>query len=85
MMWDMHEGMGWWMIFAGIWMLLFWGGLILGVVWLVTQMSRSTDGGEDSALKTARELYARGEISQEEFAQISSELRRWWGGAAEAH
>lgn len=32
MMWY-WPGMGWWMLFGGIWMLLFWGGIIALAVW----------------------------------------------------
>ena len=28
-MWDMPIGMGWWMAFGGLWMVVFWGGRIV--------------------------------------------------------
>ena len=62
----------WWMWGAGgivmmLFMLLFWGlviaGLVVGIRWLVTQGRASGD----SAMQILRERYARGDISREEF------------------
>jgi putative membrane protein len=74
-MWDAHEGMAWWMLFAGVWMVLFWGLIIGAVAWL---LSRSSGGGErrPSPLDIARERYARGELTREEFEHIREDLRR---------
>jgi putative membrane protein len=72
-MWYMHDG--WWMLFGGIWMLLFWGGIVALIVWGI---SRFTGRGglvhRRSALDIARERYARGEVSREEFEQIKKDL-----------
>ena len=78
-MWYGHEGMGWWMIFGGIFMLLFWGVIIFLVVWGVNKLrepkgSSSDTNEERSPLDIAKERYARGEISQEEFEQIKKNL-----------
>ena len=27
-MWSVHEGMGWWMIFAGVWWVAIWAAVI---------------------------------------------------------
>jgi len=63
----------WWMWGAGgivmmLFMLLFWGmviaGLVVGIRWLVMQGRAS---GSDSAMQILRERYARGDISREEF------------------
>jgi len=35
--------MGWWMAFAGIWMLIFWGPIIALVVWGIFNLSRDKD------------------------------------------
>jgi putative membrane protein len=72
-MWYMHDG--WWMIFGGIWMLLFWGGLIALIIWGISRLTGH--GGptqKRSALDIARERYARGEISREELEQIKKDL-----------
>ncbi|MGM0983401.1 MAG: SHOCT domain-containing protein [Pseudomonadota bacterium] len=72
--------MGWgnghgWMGFGGIFMLLFWGLVILGVIALVRWLWMSgtgsgKDGGEaprKTALDILQERYARGEIEREEY------------------
>ncbi len=72
-MWGIHEGMGWWWVFGGMWMLAFWAIIIGLVVWGVKQF---TGGGEanrtpgDTPLEIAQKRLARGEITREEFDQI---------------
>jgi len=73
MMWEMHDGMGWWMIFAGVWMLIFWGVVIAGLAWAIGSFN-PRPGVRDSALEIARQRYARGEISQEEFQRLTRDL-----------
>jgi len=73
------DGMGWWMMFGGLWMLIFWGGLIFLIVWGIKKLterggSGSTTTGKRSPLDIAKERYARGEISREEFEQIKKDL-----------
>lgn len=82
-MWDGHEGMGWWMVFAGVWMVLFWGLIIGSVAWLISRLAGGGIGGgggggerRSSALDIARERYARGELTREEFERITEDLRR---------
>ncbi|MFC1873720.1 SHOCT domain-containing protein [Chloroflexota bacterium] len=73
MMW--FDGMGWWMIFGGIWTVLIGGGIIALIVWVVKKI---TEGGGSSRrsdpLGIAKERYAKGEISQEEFEEIKKGL-----------
>ncbi|MFC1993541.1 SHOCT domain-containing protein [Chloroflexota bacterium] len=74
-MWYMHEGMGWWMVFGGVWMVVFWGGLIALIVWGITKLSRRDDSTpKHDPLNVAKERYAKGEISREEFNQIKKAL-----------
>ena len=70
-MWDMHDGMGWWMVAGTVWMVFFWGL----VVWAVLRLNGagSSQAG-DSALETAKRRYAAGEISRDEFEQIRRDL-----------
>ncbi len=74
MMWDF--GVGWWWGFGGIIMILFWVGLVALIVWVVMKLSK---GGETSSkrdpLDIAKERYAKGEISKEEFEQIKKDLK----------
>jgi putative membrane protein len=77
-MWCWEEGMGWWMMFGGIWMLVFWGLIVALVVWGIRKLIEHRDSGAATgrhhSLDIAKERYAKGEISKEEFAQIKKEL-----------
>ena len=74
-MWYMHEGMGWWMVFGGVWMVLFWGGLIALIVWGITKLSRRNGSTtKHDPLDIAKERYVKGEISGEEFNQIKKDI-----------
>ena len=75
-MWHWHDGMGWWMVF---WMVLFWGAIVTLVVWGVKKLtergrSESSTSEKRDPLDIAKERYARGEISREEFEQIKKDL-----------
>lgn len=74
-MWYWNEGMGWWMTFGGLFSLLFLAAVIALIVWAIKKYADS--GGSQSksnALNIARERYAKGEISKEEFEQIKKDL-----------
>jgi hypothetical protein len=44
MMWlGIHDGTAWWIVFAGIWMLIFWGPIIALVLWGVVNVPRDKD------------------------------------------
>jgi len=74
-MWYMNEGMGWWMAFGGIWMVIFWGGLIALIVWGIKKLTERGDSTpKNRPLDIARERYAKGEITREEFEQIKKDL-----------
>lgn len=60
-------------------MLIFWGGLILGGIWLVKTLFDNTPRGpavprQPSAREILDQRYARGEISREEYEQIKADL-----------
>jgi len=69
---------GWGMGFGIVFMLLFWGLIILGVValirWLLTQSSPSRSSRDKTPLEIVQERYARGEIEREEFEQKKRDL-----------
>jgi putative membrane protein len=78
-MWHAHDGMGWWMLFGGIIWLVF----LATMVWLfLSVLSPRARPHEDQpshhrpsdAREIARQRYARGEISREEFQQILLDL-----------
>lgn len=83
MMWHAGDGTGWWMLlWGGIMMLLFWGAIIGLIAWVVQSFAGHPAGADArerspaprAPLDIARERYARGEIGQDEFAQIRREL-----------
>ncbi|MBP1763685.1 MAG: hypothetical protein H6Q65_743 [Firmicutes bacterium] len=67
---------GWFL--GGMFMLLFWVVLILGVFYLVrmliAQAKPSASKTEDTALEILQKRYARGEISHEEFEKMKKNL-----------
>jgi putative membrane protein len=71
-----YNGMSWWMLFGGIWMFLILGGIIALIIWAVTRFSRpGGTAGRQDPLDIARERYARGDITREQFDQIKRDLR----------
>ena len=73
MMWDF--GAGWWWPFGGVFMILFWVGLIVLIVWGVIKLSKGSEtSSKKEPLDIAKERYAKGEISKEEFEQIKKDL-----------
>lgn len=69
---------GWGMGFGFIFMLLFWGLVIVGVVtlirWLLTQSSSNRSSRDKSPLEIVQERYARGEIDRDEYEQKMRDL-----------
>ena len=72
-------GMGW---FGGIFSLIFWILVIVGMVflikWLIQSTSRGHTGnaGGNRALEILKERYARGEIDKAEFETKKTDLSR---------
>jgi putative membrane protein len=82
-MWHAGDGMGWWMLWGGLMMILFWGGIIALIVWAIQSVTRRefsqtesprTSPSPRTPVDIAKERYARGEISREEFQQIKRDL-----------
>ncbi|HEX6263035.1 MAG TPA: SHOCT domain-containing protein [Actinomycetota bacterium] len=76
----MGDGWGGW-IWGALMMLLFWGGLIALVVFLVRGSPSRTSHGEErrrgpEARDILAERFARGEISEDEFEQRRRVLER---------
>jgi putative membrane protein len=59
-------------------MLVFWGAIITLVVWGIKKLTekdtRSSTTEKSDPLGIAKERYARGEISREQFEQIKKDL-----------
>ena len=54
---------------------IFWVGIIVLIVWGVNKLIRTgKSAGSNGALEIAKERYARGEISREEFEQIKKDI-----------
>ncbi|MFH1383298.1 MAG: SHOCT domain-containing protein [Chloroflexota bacterium] len=78
-MWDWNMGWGLWggmalMMLLGV---IFWGGIIALIIWGILKVVRSSGSGTASrhdALDIARERYARGEITKEQFEQLKKDL-----------
>ncbi len=76
-MWHAHDGMGWWMVFGSVWVVLFW----VLIAWLIYSVfARGGRGSEErrrdeTPMEIAERRYASGEISREEFEQIRETLR----------
>ena len=72
------DGWGWggWLIMS-IFMVLFWGTVVaLGIWFFRSNSGRPYLAAGSSALDIARDRYARGEISDEEFQRIKAGLSR---------
>ena len=63
-----------WGIWGWLMMPLFWGGIILLVVWLVREVSGTNSSRSNRALEILKERYAKGEISREEFEAKKKDL-----------
>ena len=64
---------------GGIFMILFWVLLILGVVYLVRMLlggGSATEKKNESAREVLEKRFARGEITREEFEDAVETLRR---------
>ena len=75
----MGSGMSFGWVFVPIFMILFWGLVIWGVVALVRGLSgsRSSDSDSsrpDSALEVLKKRYARGEINKEEYEEKKKDI-----------
>lgn len=78
MMNDWNGFGGWGMGFGFVFMLLFWGLVILGIValirWLMTQSTPGKDARDKTPLEITQERYARGEIDREAYERIKRDL-----------
>ncbi|MCX7168532.1 MAG: SHOCT domain-containing protein [Rhodocyclales bacterium] len=76
----MMNDFGWWGFgFGPVYMLLFWGVIIVGIVALVrwqTTGSSPSQAREKTAGDIVRERYARGEIDRQEYEQKMQDLER---------
>jgi putative membrane protein len=75
----MMNGFGWEPGFGWIFMILFWGLVIIGVAAIARSVlegrSWKAEPRDRTALDTLKERYARGEIDREEFEQKRHDLQ----------
>ena len=75
----MHWGdYGWGMGFGWIWMVIFWGLIIAGIVYLVkaiTDRSKKSETNE-TPLDILKKRFARGDISEEDFERMKDDLMK---------
>ena len=68
--------------FGWLWMIIFWGILILLAIWLVSLLfpaarkSEPDDNRSLSAVDILKKRYARGELSQEEYQQMLETIQQ---------
>lgn len=66
---NMGHPLGW------IMMIIFWGFLILGIIFIIKKISFSSGPEQqDTPLDIVKKRYARGEISREEYEQLKQDL-----------
>lgn len=71
------ENIGWGMGFGWVFMLLFWGLIILGIAALIKSLwsSNGRRAKPKTALDMLQERYACGEINREEYERMKRDLQ----------
>ncbi len=84
--WRDHWGFGPWMMGSGWWgfgwifMIVFWGLVIIALILLIRSLVRLSrpnerkEAGRDPAMEILRQRYAKGEIDKEEFERKKRDL-----------
>ena len=69
--WNMHGGWGGaWMVPMMLGMLLFWGAIIFGIVWLIREsVGRRQPWPEETALTILDRRFAEGNLSADDYHQ----------------
>ncbi len=74
-MWGFHDGMGWWMVFGGLSMMVFWAAIIGLVVWGINRTSRRDDRDRaNSPMEIAKRRLARGDLTRGEYEELTKAL-----------
>ena len=75
--WGQHEGMGWWFVFGGVGMFMFWSVIIGLAIWGIrrfTQDDRRHDESEPTPVEIAKRRLANGELTNDEYEQLRKAL-----------
>ena len=75
MMWQHSWGAGDWLVMS-LMMLIFWGALVAGAVWLVRNARRPLEHSTTGARQILDEKLARGEVTEEEYLRRRDLLTR---------
>ena len=74
-MYGLHNFSGWWMAAMVAFMVLIWGGLAALAVLSFRWFSKhNTTAEKQTPLDIAKERYAKGEITKEQFEKIKKDL-----------
>lgn len=85
----MHDGLGWgWMILMMLMMVLFWGAVIAGIVWLIRgagggSLERERTMSKETPMEILDRRFAEGEIGEEDY-RARREVLAGRGGAVGA-
>jgi putative membrane protein len=85
--WGMHGDVGWgWMIGMMIVMVLFWGAIILGVIWLIrAAVAGRPQERKESPLDVLERRFAEGGISVEDYRARREVLGNGTVESSDAH
>lgn len=75
-MWAANAGMGWWMIFGGVFWLLFIGALVYLFSSVVDRATGTPVGRSQTPIEVAQRRLAAGELSHEEYERIRETLSK---------
>lgn len=75
-MWAAHEGMGWWMLFGGVFWIVFIGALVYVFSSAFDRGTGNSQTRSETPLEVAKRRLAAGEISHEEYERIRETLSR---------
>lgn len=70
----MHGWDGWWMGGMMLWMALFWGAIVFGVVWLFRGNMHRPPRGQDGPAEILDRRLAEGTISVDEYRRTKAIL-----------
>ena len=73
-MWAAHEGMGWWMLFGGVFWILFIGAL--AYLFAFDRGTGTPQVHVEAPMEIAKRRLAAGEISPDEYERIRETLSR---------
>ena len=73
-MWHANDGMGWWMVFGGVFWLLFLASMIYLFFSAATHREPRSDSANEP-MDIARRRLASGDITPQQFEEIARHLR----------